>query len=99
MHRHVISFDNCSSNVQTGLGLTLDFIGGNMPKTVTNEQRIKRMMNFSHFGALKQGFIMEAIRAYAEQQLAEPWSSTTFVNQDTWKSIAQECLDDLKVCP
>jgi hypothetical protein len=71
-----------------------------MPKAVTNEQRIKRMMNYSHFGALKQAFIMEAIAKYSEQQLfAEAWKDNSLIDQATWKAIAQECLDDVKVCP
>lgn len=67
---------------------------------ITNIKRISKMMSHSHYGALKQAFIMEAIHTYANQQIkAEEWTGTSLVNQDTWKAIAQECLDDLKVAP
>lgn len=71
-----------------------------MSKVITNIERISRMMSYSHYGSMKQAFIMEAIRVYAEQQIeAEPWSESGFLNQDTWKGIARECLDDLRVAP
>jgi len=67
---------------------------------ITNIERISKMMSHSRYGAIKQVFIMEAIRAYANQQIkAEEWTGTNLISQDTWKAIAQECLDDLKVAP
>jgi hypothetical protein len=43
---------------------------------------------------------MEAIAKYSEQQLfAEAWKDNSLIDQATWKAIAQECLDDVKVCP
>ena len=70
------------------------------PTVISNSQRISRMMSHSHYGAMKQAFIMEAIAKYSEQQIAaEPWSERSIISQATWKAIAQECLDDLKVCP
>ena len=70
------------------------------PQPITNIERISRMISFSNFGALKQVFIMRAIEEYAKQQLfAEAWKDNRRINQDAWKGIAQECLDDLKVAP
>ncbi len=36
---------------------------------ITNIKRISKMMSHSHYGALKQAFIMEAIHTYANQQI------------------------------
>ena len=60
---------------------------------MTNIELVTDMMSFSKAGALKQAFIVEAIRNYAEQTLAaEPWASASFISQEAWKQCAKECL-------
>ena len=63
-----------------------------MKKPLTNIELVTKMMNFSEAGALKQAFIIEAIRVASEQVLkGEPWAEDHFVSHAAWKLCAQEC--------
>ena len=60
-----------------------------------NVSFVTDMMNFSHYGVLKQAFILEAIREYAKRHAEneETWDNG-LIHSDTWKGIAKEVCDD-----
>jgi len=71
-----------------------------MTKRLDNAAFVKRMMTISNHGALKQAFILEAIKQYAEKW-SEPvtdennWDNG-LVNAHTWYRIAVETRNELK---
>lgn len=65
-------------------------------KPLTNVQLVTHMMNHSAVGALKQAFIIEALRTYSENIVrSPPWPDTAVISHAAWKIAAQECLDSL----
>ena len=63
---------------------------------MTNLELVTDMMSFSRAGALKEAFILEAIRVYSGQSLeAEPWPENGFISQAAWKQCATECLQTI----
>lgn len=63
---------------------------------MTNVEKVTHMMEHSNYGALKQVFIMEAIRNYSEQTVKSDFSkwNNGFISKDAWKSIAEETLKE-----
>ena len=61
----------------------------------TNIQFVNDMMNYSNYGALKQAFILEAIREYANKHVLneDAWDNG-FVDATTWKGIAEEICEE-----
>ncbi len=60
-------------------------------KFETNMALVEDLMNHSPMGGLCQGFIIEAIRYYAEQVAAQPEpvdNGSTFINPVAWHKIA-----------
>lgn len=58
---------------------------------VNKASLVKRFMES---GVLNEAFVLEAICAYAVQQLdAKDWEGMTFINQDAWRKIAQDALN------
>jgi len=70
-----------------------------MAKSKTNVQAVKKMMEFSAVGPMKQAFIMTALEEYSKQVLADTckWPENSMISQEVWKTAAQETLDELKV--
>jgi hypothetical protein len=63
---------------------------------MTNEQLVKKMMNSSETGVLKQAFIIEAIYHYSElviNQMEE--SEKSLIKSSAWKQCAKECIDEI----
>lgn len=61
-------------------------------KLNTNEELVIDLMNWSPFGALGQGFIMEAIRYYSEKvatQDAKP-NPDAFIDPMVWQAIGKD---------
>jgi hypothetical protein len=67
------------------------------PKHKTNVEQVEHLMNFSNFGALKQAFVMQALKSYATDMIAPDmaWPENAIVSKDTWVGIAKELLNDL----
>lgn len=63
---------------------------------MTNEKLVLNMMNYSEMGAIKQAFIIEAIRQYSQAVLADnsEWDNG-LISQDAWRACAQECVDSI----
>lgn len=64
---------------------------------MTNEEKVHYMMRFSKYGALRQMFIMEALRQYSQLVIdagAEHFDSG-FINGEAWVGVAGETLKDL----
>lgn len=60
-----------------------------MRKVKTNEELVIDLMNYSPFGGLCQGFIMEAIQDYASRVIAAPnIADNDFISGATWKGLA-----------
>jgi hypothetical protein len=61
-------------------------------KNTTNVEFVQNIMEFSNHGALAQVFVIEAIRNYAENVLADTsvWPENALINQAAWKAIAYE---------
>ena len=70
------------------------------PRRMTNTERLTHMMEYSRAGALKQAFIIEAIRRYAEQckdiSPAQWGEAQLMVNREAWQICARECLQELE---
>lgn len=68
-----------------------------MKKQQTNLALVKSMMEHSQVGVLKQAFIIEAIRRYADQIIADTsdWGENSFISQEAWKVCAKECADSI----
>lgn len=67
-------------------------------RPMTNEEKVVHMMNHSNYGALRQVFIMEAIRKYAEQvAAADPkiFEGMALISGTAWQGCARETLKDL----
>lgn len=77
-------------------------------KTMTEENQsnehldnvafIKHMMEFSHYGAMKQVFIIEAIRFYAETILKTPVPDDKpdeMFNPKVWHAVAFEVNNEI----
>lgn len=69
-----------------------------MPKKpLTNIQLVTKMMEFSAVGALKQAFIIEAIRVYSKNIIeSPPWPDTEMISHAAWNVAAEECMKTLK---
>lgn len=67
-------------------------------RTMTNEEKIQHMTRFSNYGALKQVFIMEGLRKYAEMCMAvEPEKlSNGFISGETWQRVAGEVFKEME---
>lgn len=49
---------------------------------------------FMESGVLNEAFVLEAICAYAVQQLdAKDWDGLPIINQGAWRKIAQDALN------
>jgi len=65
-------------------------------KPNTNEELVRKMMNYSNYGALAQAFIMEAIARYADECAAMTDEQCAFansnsgVNMETWRAVGRE---------
>lgn len=61
-------------------------------KNVSNVDFVKSIMEYSAHGALVEVFVIEAIRNYAENVLADTsvWPESSMISQAAWKSIAYE---------
>jgi hypothetical protein len=68
-----------------------------MAKKMDNVQFVKHMMEHSQAGALKQAFIIEAIRQYSRTVLAstEKWPDNYLISQESWKQCAEECIQEI----
>lgn len=65
-------------------------------KPLTNVQLVTKMMEFSEVGAIKQAFIIEAIRVYSKNIIeSPPWPDTAFISHAAWKKAAEECVKDI----
>ena len=59
-----------------------------------NTVLVKRMMENSKAGGLKQAFIIEAIRNYSERIVnGKPWDKGCGLNFEAWKCCAEECIE------
>lgn len=62
----------------------------------TNVQIVKAIMEGGSYGALTQAFVVQAIRAYAEEIATAPApaapadGSVPFIAADAWRSVAAE---------
>ena len=62
-------------------------------RKVSKTTLVKRFMD-SH--PMAQALVLEAITRYAVEQLdAEDWVGVKWINQDTWREVAQAALDQL----
>lgn len=63
----------------------------------TNEQIVRRLMNFSSYGALSQLFIIDAITKHAEAvSMADPKKfDGGFINGGAWVGVAREIRREL----
>jgi len=62
----------------------------------TNEDLVMDLMTFSRFGPMGHVFVIEAIRGYAAQILAEPVRKANrhdTVDPELWRSIAADVKD------
>lgn len=63
---------------------------------VTNVQIVKAIMEGGSYGALTQAFVVQAIRAYAEEVVTAPPppapadGTVPFIAHDAWRSVARE---------
>lgn len=68
-------------------------------KRLTNEQFVKRLMNFSRSGAMMQVFIIEAMSQYAKQVVDNAdnadWTNS-MITKDVWVGVARELLSSLE---
>lgn len=68
-------------------------------KRLTNEQFVKRLMNYSRHGALMQVFIIEAMSQYAKQVVEgadkADWSHS-MITKDVWVSVAKDLLRSME---
>ena len=64
---------------------------------ITNEELVNRMMTTSEAGALKQAFIIEALRVYSKMVLedTEVWGSRSIISQEAWQQCAKECIETI----
>ena len=69
-----------------------DDVSDVIDKNTTNVEFVRSIMEFSNHGALAQVFVIEAIRNYCENVLADTsvWPDTSLINQAAWKAIAYE---------
>lgn len=67
------------------------------PKRETNEQFVKRVMNFSRYGALSQIFIMQALDSYSKAVAnADPDKcGNALINGEAWVNVAKELQAEL----
>lgn len=68
-----------------------------MKRRMTNVEKITHMMEHSEYGALKQGFMIQALEEYAklvsEADLSE--FANGFIPGEVWVGIANEVLTEL----
>lgn len=66
-------------------------------KRETNEQLVRRLMNFGPYGALSQVFIMQAIDAYAKAvvRAGPEKADTPFISGRAWVGTAAYLLDEM----
>lgn len=69
-----------------------------MPKLKTNEQKLRKLMNYGKHGAMTQVFIMCAVEYYAKQCInAKPEDLTNgLIDGAYWQAIAADVLEGLK---
>lgn len=70
----------------------------------TNEQKLTALINHSRAGALIQAFVMEGLRIYSQQVLAnkdalreEMGGERGFINPEAWIACAEDTLSALNV--
>ena len=61
-------------------------------RPLTNVEFLTHMMNHSQAGALKQAFILEAIRNYSKDVIDSPPWADGVISYAAWLTAAQECL-------
>jgi len=69
----------------------------NKPKN--NVQFVKTIMENSHYGAMKQSFVIAALDVYSRMCLTDTVKEVGFagfISPDLWKAIAQELHDELE---
>lgn len=69
------------------------------PRRKTNVQVLKDIMEFSDYGALVQGYVIDALMKHSSKVIAANlvgWGSDSFVSPEAWKGCAQEVLGKLK---
>lgn len=61
---------------------------------MTNEEFFSRLLNFSPFGALVQGFLIEAIASYCEAVIKEPVEDNpnAIISPVVWQNLAKDVL-------
>jgi hypothetical protein len=66
-------------------------------RPMTNEEKLTHMMRYSNFGAIKQCFIMEAIRKWAEiiSKATPEQVENGFISGTAWIGVAKETLKDI----
>ena len=74
---------------------------------MTNEELVKKMMNFSQFGALSQVFIMQSIENYCDLVISEKEEllkeekeniekgEIAFVSLSSWVGVAEEIKEKI----
>lgn len=63
-------------------------------KNMSNVEFVESIMTYSNFGGLAQVFVIEAIRSYADNVLADKteWPPHSLITKEVWQGIAQELL-------
>jgi len=66
-------------------------------RPMTNEEKLTHMMRFSNYSALKQCFIMEAVRKWAEviSRAAPEQVENGFISGTAWIGVAKETLKEM----
>jgi len=69
-----------------------DDVSDVIDKNTSNVDFVKSIMEFSNHGPLAQVFVIEALRNYCENVLADTseWPATSLISQQAWKAIAYE---------
>ena len=80
-----------------------------MKRPLTNEDLIKNLMNFSPYGGLCQAFIMQGIRYYCQEVIAEKENmikaeeemmiegKIPILSQKTWLAIAEDIVERMDI--
>lgn len=71
---------------------------GIIKRTSTNEEVLSALMNYSRAGALVQGFVMQALRNYAqhvldsEDDLREQMQGNPLISPEAWLQCATDVI-------
>lgn len=73
-------------------------------KQETNVQFMKRIMEFSRYGALSQLFIMDALKKHADHIANMPYAEfkaqfgdNALVNANAWQGVAKEIAQEFEL--